>query len=171
MLGGSLSSSVASSHGEKRRPDYGWHHLPAIWLSCVGVGSPSFSRTAQLPLCGTETVPPARPCPPCRFGPRWRSVIILNCWVLKSLLMQSWQPRTIGISFFYSFPLPSQEAIAPTPEPFRRGPAGISKAQNALGCVSLLLFPGSAVVQNALCTFPRLCHPHNIAFSPSEPAD
>ena len=39
----------------------------AMWISCVGVGFPSFSRTSQLPLCASETILPAESCSPYRF--------------------------------------------------------------------------------------------------------
>lgn len=95
----------------------------AIWISCVGVGFRSCSRTVQLPLCDSETILPAESCSPYRFRSK-----INECHYFKPLnfevilyvamdIQDNWH-----LLFFYSFSLLPQESVALMPEPFRQGP-------------------------------------------------
>lgn len=95
----------------------------AMWISCVGVGFPSFSRTSQLPLCASETILPAESCSPYRFRSK-----INDCHCFKLLNFEVVLYAAIDIQdnwhllFFYAFSLLPQEAVVIMLQPFRQGP-------------------------------------------------
>lgn len=110
------------AHMERTEPRLLLTPSSAIWMSCVGDGFPSFSRTAQLPLCGSETILPAESCSPYRFRSK-----INDCHCFKLLNFEVTLYAAIDIQvnwhlLFLYFSLLPQDAVALMPEPFRQGP-------------------------------------------------